>query len=129
MPKYSRRQIARGFASQLLLHPTPAVVAAVAKFLILQKMTRQVDLFVADVIQELFHQHRHLTVTITTARAVSQAITKSIGEKLRLATRAKTVGTIIKHDPAIIGGFIANTPMGELDASIRYKLNRLKATL
>ncbi len=129
MTKYSRRQIARGFASQLSLHPTPAVITTVAKLLILQKMTRQVDLFVADVMQELFHQRRHLTVTITTARATSQAITKAIGEKLRLATQAKTVGTIIRHDPAIIGGFIANTPVGELDASIRYKLNRLKATL
>lgn len=129
MPKYSRRQLARGFASQLLLHPTPAAVAAAAKLLISQKMTHQVDLFVADVIQELFHQRRHLAVTITTARVVSQAITKAIGEKLRTVTQADTVATIIRHDPAIIGGFIASTPVGELDASIRYKLNRLKATL
>lgn len=128
MQRYSRRKLAQGLLDLLGRHRRTDVVAKIAEILHVQKMTRDLDLFIADVAEELLKRHRELAVTVTTARDLPAKTMKALSELLQQRAQATTVTLTTKVDPSLKGGFIARSALGELDASVSNKLNKLKVT-
>lgn len=127
MQKYSRRKLAQGFVELLDRHPQADVIAFFAQILARHKLAHDLDLFAHDVALELLKRHQHLTATVTTARDVPARALKNIKEALQELTQATHVSVTHEVNPALKGGVMVRTPVGELDASIASKLNYLKS--
>lgn len=128
MQRYSRRKLARGFVELLDRYRYGDVIATMVEVLVAHKMERQVDQFVLDLAHAIWLRHQHLLVDLTLARALPPRVVQEIGDAVREAAGAKTVAVSVNVDPGIRGGFIARTPIGELNTSISYKIKALKAT-
>ena len=127
MQKYSRRKLAQGFVELLDRHQQADVVAFFAQILAGHKLTHDLDLFANDVAHELLKRHRHLVASITTAREVPARTLKLVREALQALTDAVDVSVTQHINPALKGGMVVRTPVGELDTSIASKLNYLKS--
>lgn len=125
--KVSRRVLARTVASKLLNEPsrTKHWVKVAAAYLMEQHMVDDIDLFINDVAHELYEQSGHLLVDVTSARRLSDTIRKELAQTLQAATGAKRVELAEHIDPSLLGGLIARTPDGQLDASVRAQLKQL----
>jgi len=76
-------------------------------------------------LHELFEQDGQLLAEVTSARPLDGSVRKTLEKLLRDQTGAKTVALTEEIDTSLLGGLIARTSDGELDASVRTKLNRL----
>lgn len=127
--KVSRRVLARTIAEKLAAEPVKQrhVMKMLAAYIIDQHLENEVDLLLKDIIRELFTISGQLLVSATTARPLTDALRKELTASLRAATGAKSIVLEEHVDPALVGGFVAKTPDGELDASIRTQLQHLAA--
>jgi F-type H+-transporting ATPase subunit delta len=125
--KVSRRVIARTVAAKLLHEPSRQKywTRATAAYLMDQKMTEDLDLFINDLAHELYEQSGHLLVDVTSARKLTDMIRSELKHTLTGATDAKHVELSEHIDPSLLGGLIARTPDAVLDASVRTKLKQL----
>ena len=125
--KVSRRVIARTVAAKLLAEPSRQShwLKAAAAYLMDQKMVDDLDLFINDLAHELYEQSGHLLVDVTSARKLTDSVRAELKRTLAEATDAKRVELAEHIDPALLGGLIARTPDGQLDASVRTKLKQL----
>jgi ATP synthase F1 delta subunit len=125
--KFSRAIIARTVAAKLLAEPlrTDYWIKVLAAFLVDQHREQEVDLIMNDLAHELFVQNGQLSVSITSARPLSEAVRSSLKSLLTEQTGAKTVELTEAIDPALLGGLIARTPDAVMDVSVRSQLNQL----
>ncbi len=125
--KVSRRVLARTVAEKLLSEPTRVKhwMLATAAYLMEQHMIDDIDLFINDVAHELHQQSGHLLVDVTSARKLSDAVRVELKHTLQQATGARHVEFAEHVDPELLGGLIARTPDGQLDASVRTQLKQL----
>lgn len=125
--KVSRRVLARTLAAKLLADPSRQAhwLKAAAAYLIEQRMTDDLDLFVSDLAHELHEQSGHLLVDVTSARKLSDAVRRELKHTLQTATGAHRVELAEHVDPALLGGLVARTPDAQLDASVRTQLKQL----
>jgi len=125
--KFSRRVIARTIAAKLASEPARQEhwMRALAAFLVENRREHEAGLIMNDIAHELFVQQGHLTVDVTSARPLSEAVRTSLEHSLRALTDAKTVELHASIDPGLIGGLVARTPDAVLDMSVRSRLNQL----
>jgi F-type H+-transporting ATPase subunit delta len=90
-----------------------------------QHQASDLDLFINDLAHELYEQSGHLLVDVTSARKLTASVRTKLKHTLQHTTNAKRVELSEHIDPALLGGLIARTPDGELDASVRTKLKQL----
>jgi len=125
--KLSRRVLARAIAQKLVDEPNRRKhwLKLLAAYMVDHKMTDNVELLAKDIIREVFALNGELLVSATTARPLTDSLRKDLMHILRQATGAKQVVLDEHVDPAIIGGFVAQTPDAEFDASVRTTLQKL----
>lgn len=125
--KVSRRILARTVAAKLLAEPSNSRkwIRSLAAFLIDRGMEQDADLILNDISRELYLQGGHLIVNVTSARGLSEATRDELRRMLKAQTSAKTIDLVEEADPSLIGGLVARTPDGILDASVRTKLKQL----
>lgn len=125
MNTISRKAIAKAFLSLLHSKGKKPAIQAVAALLVEQRRARDVDFLIQDVGKELFAADGELQTTVTTAHKLSEKTQKSITAFLRQRTGAKTVQADFVIDSSIKGGFIARTPVGEINTSVTQLLSTL----
>jgi F-type H+-transporting ATPase subunit delta len=125
--KVSRRVIARTVAAKLLAEPSRQShwLKVTAAYLIDQALDSDVDLIINDISRELYEQSGHLLVDVTSARKLTDSVRSELTKTLKDATGARRVELAEHIDPSLLGGLIARTPDGRLDASVRTKLKQL----
>lgn len=129
MAKIGRRRLARETARLLIEQPSrrTALVQQIAAYLIDTKQTRQADLLLKDIADELYLQNRQLSAEATYAYDLSAETQQAIADTLRAATGAAEVELHLSKNTDIIGGVIVRTPRQELDTTVRRKLKALVA--
>ena len=127
--KFSRRTIARAITEKLLAEPTrrPHWMRVLAAYLVEQHKTAEADMLINDIARELLERDGHLLASVTSARKLSDSLKGELTKTLRELTGAKHVELEENVDASLLGGVIARTPDGELDASIRTQLRHLAA--
>lgn len=127
--KFSRRVVARAIAEKLVAEPTRRShwIKVLAAYLVEQRATQDVDLILNDIARELLARDGHLLANVTSARGLSEALRSELTKTLRDLTGAKHVELDEQVDASLLGGIIARTPDGELDASVRTRLRQLAA--
>lgn len=129
MAKIGRRRLAREAARLLIAQPSrrAELVRQIAAYLIDTKQTRQADLLLKDIADELYLQNKQLTADVTHAYDLSAETQDAITVMLRAATGATSVELRLSKDTDIIGGIMVRTPRQELDATVRRKLKAFVA--
>ncbi len=127
MAKLSRRRVAREWTRLLIAQPNrrAELVQQIAGYVIEQKLTNQLHLFVNDVADELLAQQKHISADVITAFGLSTNSREHVAELLRKVTGAVTVALTEVTDPSLLGGIIVRTPQMELDASVKRQLTSL----
>jgi F-type H+-transporting ATPase subunit delta len=125
--KVSRRELARAVTAKLLAEPKRQKhwLEALAAYMVTHKMVDDADMIINDIARELHTQSGVLTVEVRSAKALSETLRSSIKQYLSNQTEAKRVNVHESVEPELLGGFIAQTPDAELDASVRTRLRKL----
>jgi F0F1-type ATP synthase delta subunit len=125
--KVSRRELSRAITTKLLAEPSRQKhwLQALAAYLVVHKMIDDLDMLVNDVARELHTQSGVLTVEVRSAKRLSETLHTEIKQYLSKQTEAKRVNVHESVEPELLGGFIAQTPDAELDASVRTRLRKL----
>ncbi len=121
----SRRALAKGFLSLVASTSHTHAVQALAAAIVTEKRTREIKLIVQEIARELFAQTGELHTTITSAHPLSADIKKAITALLKKRTKATAVKAAYATNPSLTGGFVARTPLGELNASVAHQLSTL----
>ena len=121
--RISRRKLAIHAALQLKEGiSSKKVLNELAAFLIESRRTKEIDLIVRDIEQEL--ADRGIVVAdITTARPLSDALKNDIKQLVG----GKTLQIRETVDETVLGGVRIDTPGKRFDGTIRRKLTALKA--
>lgn len=96
-------------------------------YLIEHNMTEHADVIMNDIADELMAQADLLSVEVTSARPLEPSARERLVAFLKSETGAKDVVMHESTDEALVGGLVARTAAGEIDASIRTKLRQLTA--
>lgn len=125
--KASRRVLARTVVTKLLTEPDRRDywLKATAAYLMNHNMDEDVDLIINDIAYELYLQSGHLIVEVTSARELSNSTREELTRMLKEATNAAAIELSESIDPELLGGLIARTPSGVIDASVRTRLKQL----
>lgn len=123
----SRRDLVRAVTQRLADEPANRSewMRRLAAYLVVHKMTEDVDLIINDIAHELHRQTGLLTVEVASARQLSEEVRASLVELLKAQTGADKVVLHETTDQALLGGFVARTPDAEIDASVQNKLKQL----
>lgn len=127
--KLSRRIVARTIAEKLLAEPAKRAhwLHVLAAYMVDHKLADDAELMAKDIAREIFAQSGQLLVATTTAQPLTESLRKDLIKILRETTKAANVVLDEQVDPALLGGFVAQTADAELDASVRTTLQRLAA--
>lgn len=123
MKKYTRQQLAKGYLA-LAEHAPKRAVAALAAALISQRATRDLDLVVREISRHLLARGQAY-VKVTTARPPSAKHQRSLVHMIKHFTGATHVHADYAINPALHGGFVAETATSEIDASVTGILKTL----
>lgn len=126
--KYSRRQITSALIDMLEADvPAKRVAQVLAAYLIESRQTRNVELYLRDIEIGIADRLGIVTAHVSSAKKLRQETLTQIKNFIVKSSDAKTVETIEKIDPNLIGGVIIETADSELDGSIRTKLQQLRS--
>ena len=127
MKKYSRKKLARAMIELLERYPRADVAQAVARELVEGRLVRELPFFMRDSASALFEKTGELTAKVSSARVLSEATRTHIGQLLKKMTGASSVWLQpTKVDPGLLGGVQIETPILEIDASVKAKLSALE---
>lgn len=125
MAKLSRRKIAEVWADELLKGRD--ITKQVAAYLVTERRVDEAGLIVRDTESSL--AARGVVVAdITSAHGLSAESRKAIEKFLTVSMNAKKVAFREQQDPSVIGGVRIDTAGQQLDATLRTRLNQLKAS-
>lgn len=124
--RLSRRKIAAYYASELLAGDKD-VAKQLAAYLVDTRRVRELELIVRDIEAALL-EHGVLLADVASSRSLSAQATKEVQTYLQSATKAKTIHLRESVDATLLGGVRISTPGNELDATLRHRLNQLKAS-
>lgn len=123
--RLSRRKIASYYASELL--EGRDIRSKLAAYLVDAGRTREYELIARD-IESALADRGVLIADIASSSSLSDASRASIERYLKDKTHAKKIHARETVDKMLIGGIKVSVPGKELDASLRRKLNQLKAS-
>lgn len=124
--RLSRRKIAAHYASEMLAGKKD-VARKLAAYLVDTRRVRELDLIIRD-IESALTDRGTLLADVTSARKLSSEATKEITKYLKSTTNADHVHLRESVDETVLGGVRIAVPGRELDATLRHRLNQLKAT-
>lgn len=124
--RISRRKIAAYYADQLL-SGRQTVAKELAAFLVDTRRVRELELIVRD-IEAALAGRGILLADVASSRKLSSAAEKEVKDYLKKATGAKTTHLRQSVDSELLGGVRVTIPGSELDATLRHRLNQLKAS-
>ncbi len=125
----SRQRLARFITAQLLAEPaqTKRWVERLAAYVVAHGMENEVELLLNDIAYQLLKQAGELSVRVTSATQLSDAVRAQLEGYLRAHTGATHVTMEEQIDKTLIGGLIARTPDAEFDNTVRRSLRKLAA--
>ena len=124
---YSRRQLAHYGVDQLLDGVAPSALSKhLAAALITSKKTKETDLLISDIVEELESRGLYARAIITSANELSVTLRKQLAEHIKKAAQVKNVSLNLEVDPRIIGGLKVETANHTWDKTIAYKLAEIK---
>lgn len=121
----SRRLLVRAIVDQLEKESSSVVMRRLAAYVIEHKMSRQIELILADVEAELARRGT-VIADVTSARPLAEESREAILDYIRGLTGDKQPALREKVDEELLGGVIVRVAGTELDSSLRTKLQRLK---
>jgi F-type H+-transporting ATPase subunit delta len=124
--RLSRRKIAAYYADRLLAGKKSAP-KELAAYLVDSGRIRELDLIVRD-IEAALADRGVLVADVTSSRKLTDATAKEVKAYLKSATKATTIELREAIDPDLLGGVRIGIPGKEMDASLRHRLNQLKAS-
>lgn len=125
MQRTSLKKLAAGLVLLLDKYPVRAVAQATAEELMRQRRTREAEGLLAALGQEWWRQRGELPATVTTARPMTAAVRAKISGLLKKVAPAKRVEITAKVDPAVIGGWRAETAAMTIEATVPAQLKAL----
>ncbi len=123
--RLSRRKIAAYYAKELLSGRD--IRSKLAAYLVETGRTREYELIARD-IELALAENGVLVADIATSTSLSGNARLAIDKYLSNKTHAKKIYLRETIDKTLIGGIKVAIPGQELDASLRHKLNQLKAS-
>ena len=124
----SRRRVARFIADSLANGESAKSVAKVlAAYLVDSRQTRLMGLLLRDIESALLYRHKHLAADVVSSRKLDSQTIDDLRKMLVRETSADTAEILEQVDPTLIGGVIVRTPDSEMDASLKTKLQKLRA--
>lgn len=124
MKRFTKTQLARAYLALSHTKSPEYAAQALAAALLAQKMSHEVEIVVREVARQLLGEGQAL-VTVATARPVSPTLQKTMEAALGKFTQVRAVAVDYRVNPALLGGFYAETPTHTFDASLASTLNRL----
>lgn len=119
--KLSRSKLAKHTARRIIAGADAEAIKELAAYLIEEGRTRETDLVVRAIYEEL--EHSGVVVThVTSAEAIDSEI------KAELSRLIGADKLVIREtvEPSILGGVLVQTPSKVLDASFRRRLAKLR---
>jgi F0F1-type ATP synthase delta subunit len=123
---YSKKRFAAAAALLLRRHPEKDVVPVLAQEIVAQGWTRDVPQILQALQNELWHRHKLLCATVTSAQPLSSSAVAAIRDWLAEYTGASEIQIAQQHDGDLIGGALVEGPEFVVDISIRATLNHLR---
>jgi len=120
-----RRKIAAYFADELLAGHD--VTRQLAAYLVETKRVREARLIVRD-IEAALADRGVLLADVVSSRDLAADTKDAITSFLKKATGAHDVKLRTSVNANLLGGVLIETPSERLDASLRHRLNQLRAT-
>ena len=124
--RLSRRKIAAYYADELIAGHED-VAKKLAAFLVDTRRIRELELVVRD-IEAALSTRGVLVADIASSRTLSKGASATIQTFLEKMTRAKQIHLRESIDSNLLGGVRVAIPGSELDATLRHRLNQLKAS-
>lgn len=122
----SRRVLTDRIADQLYAGgDKDRILAQLAAYIVVHKLTKQTDYIVADIVAKLAERGTVLA-TVTTARGLTDELRQSVMARVKELSGASQVELREIVDESIIGGVIIETPNERFDGSVARQLKRLR---
>lgn len=90
-------------------------------------MLGEAELMIQEIAQAMFVTSRRLPLQVISARQFPTAAKPALTKFFERQYGATSVIATYQIGPDLKGGFVAYTPVSELDTSVKTKLNQLKA--
>lgn len=121
----SRRVLVRTIVDQLEREKMAEVMKRLAAYIIENKLSKQIELILADIEAEL--ARRNVVIAdVTTARPLVEESREAILDYIRGLTKTQNPELREGIDESLLGGTIIKVAGTELDSSLKTKLQRLK---
>lgn len=121
----SRRVLVRTIVDQLEREKMAEVMKRLAAYIIENKLSKQIELILADIEAEL--ARRNVVIAdVTTARPLVEESREAILDYIRGLTKTQNPELRERIDESLLGGTIIKVAGTELDSSLKTKLQRLK---
>ena len=120
----SRRALAKAYVSLMDEYPVNDLSAAMASVMVDNKV--DVDLLAKDISSEILLKKDVLTGSLISAHKLDVAQVEAVKEQLVKALHVRDISLDISVDKELIGGFVAETPAGTVDASVITMLDKLE---
>lgn len=125
MAKLSRRKIANTWADELMAGRD--ITEKVAAYLVEERRVDEADLIVCDT-EAALAERGVVVADITSASAVNDTTRHALEKFLAATMNAKSVMYREQIDPHVLGGVRVEAAGQQLDATLRTRLNQLKAS-
>lgn len=125
--KFSRRNIAKAIAAQLLATPsdTSKWIQMAAAYLVDSKQANKAEQLVQDIVREIQAQSGILLANVVSAHELSTELREQIASSLARKTGAKEVKIDATVDPTLLSGYVARTPDYEINTTAQHRLKQL----
>lgn len=123
--RLSRRKIAAFYADELVAGRD--IRQQLAAYLVEANRTREAELIARD-IEAALAERDIIIADVASSTALSSASRKAIESYLKAKTSAQKIHLRETVDPALLGGVRVTIPDRELDATLRHRINQLKAS-
>ena len=124
--RLSRRKIAAHYAEQLLAGKKSAP-KELAAYLVETGRVRELELIIRDV-EAALADRGLLLADVASSRKLNDAASKNIRTYLQSITKADRIELRETVDSDLLGGVRIGIPGKEMDATLRHRLNQLKAS-
>lgn len=121
----SRRVLVRTIVDQLEKEKMAEVMKRLAAYIIENKLSKQIELILADIETELARR-KIVIADVTTARPLVEESREAILDYIRGLTKTQNPELRETVDESLLGGAIIQVAGTELDSSLKTKLQRLK---
>lgn len=127
MINFSRRQLARYAVAQMTSGQSPSLLARrLAAALIVSKKTKEAEMLLSDIDQELEDRGVIARASITSAHELSESLRRELAAEVKKLTGVKQVITSQNVDRDVLGGIRIETANHAWDKTARKSLRDIQ---